>query len=99
MTLYPNVQKKAQAELDAVVGLGRLPDYEDMNSLPYLRALIKELLRWHVVTPVGVPHTAIQDDEYNGYTMPAGATIFVNAWLAIYRIELLPLAHAYILGR
>ncbi|KAI0739563.1 cytochrome P450 98A3 [Daedaleopsis nitida] len=80
MALYPDVQKKAQAELDAVVGSGRLPEYEDMDSLPYIRALVKELLRWHVVTPLGVPHTTLEDDEYNGYTMPEGATIFVNTW-------------------
>ncbi|KAI0739568.1 cytochrome P450 [Daedaleopsis nitida] len=91
MTLYPDVQKKAQAELDAVVGSGRLPEFDDMDSLPYIRALVKELWRWHVVTPIGIPHTALEDDEYNGYTMPEGASILVNVWSVICHTERLRL--------
>ena len=53
MALHPEVQKKAQAEIDAVVGPDRLPDIEDRPSLPYINALIKELLRWNLVTPLG----------------------------------------------
>jgi cytochrome P450 len=45
---YPDVIKEAQAELDAVVGNSRLPTFEDAPKLPYILALIKELLRWHV---------------------------------------------------
>ena len=80
MALYPEVQKKAQKELDAVVGAERLPDFSDRPSLPYVSALVKELLRWHPATPMGVPHRILADDEYNGHTIPAGATIFVNIW-------------------
>ena len=53
MALYPEVQKKAQAEIDAVVGLNRLPEFEDRPSLPYINAVVKELLRWHLVGPFG----------------------------------------------
>ena len=53
MALYPEVQKKAQAEIDAVVGLNRLPEFEDRASLPYINAVVKELLRWHLVGPFG----------------------------------------------
>ena len=53
MTIYPEVQKKAQAEIDAAVGLSRLPNSQDRDSLPYINALIKELLRWHVAGPMG----------------------------------------------
>ena len=80
MALYPEVQKKAQQELDAVVGGERLPDFSDRQSLPYINALVKELLRWHPATPMGVPHRILADDEYNGHIIPAGATIFVNMW-------------------
>ena len=52
MTLYPNVQRKAQAEIDRVVGNSRLPDYSDHDELPYLQAVLKEVLRWHPVTPL-----------------------------------------------
>ena len=55
MALYPEVQKKAQAEIDAVVGPDRLPEIEDRPSLPYINALIKELMRWNLVTPLGEP--------------------------------------------
>ena len=55
MALYPEVLKKAQAELDAVVGPDRLPEFEDRASMPYINAVIKELLRWNLVTPLGEP--------------------------------------------
>jgi cytochrome P450 len=56
MALHPEAQRKAQAQLDEVVGKDRLPDYEDINSLPYIQAVLKELLRWQPVTPLGMWH-------------------------------------------
>ena len=53
MALYPDVQKKAQAEIDALVGPNRLPDFEDRPSLPYINAVVKEVMRWHSVAPFG----------------------------------------------
>ena len=50
------------------------------RSLPYLNALVKELMRWHVVAPTAVPHAAIQDDVYNGYLIPKGSLILANLW-------------------
>jgi hypothetical protein len=55
MALYPEVQKKAQAEIDAVVGPDRLPDFHDRLSLPYINAMLKELSRWNLVVPLGKP--------------------------------------------
>ena len=54
MVLYPEAQKKAQAEIDAVVGPNRLPNFEDRPSMPYINAVMKETLRWHVIGPFGV---------------------------------------------
>ena len=54
MTLFPDVQKKAQAEIDAVVGSDRLPSFTDRNSLPYIEALVKEVFRWNAVIPTGM---------------------------------------------
>lgn len=51
--LYPEVQRKAQEQLDAVIGRDRLPTFEDMEALPYIQAVVKEMLRWHPVTPLG----------------------------------------------
>ena len=53
MALYPEVQKKAQAEIDVVIGPDRLPDFQDRPSLPYINAVVKESMRWHLVVPLG----------------------------------------------
>jgi cytochrome P450 len=49
MVCHPEIQEKAQEELDRVVGQGQLPDFSDEASLPYIRALVKETLRYDVV--------------------------------------------------
>lgn len=54
MTLHPNVQKKGQEEIDAVIGTGRLPNLNDRDSLPYLGAVMNEVLRWHPVVPLSM---------------------------------------------
>ena len=54
MTIYPDILKRAQAEMDVVVGDKRLPTFEDRDSLPYVNAICIELLRWHVVVPMGM---------------------------------------------
>lgn len=55
MALYPEVQKKAQVEIDTVVGPNRLPDFDDRPFLPYINAIVKESMRWHLVGPLGTP--------------------------------------------
>jgi cytochrome P450 len=52
MALYPEVQKKAQAELDQVLG-GRLPEFNDRPNLPYINAILKECIRWQPAAPLG----------------------------------------------
>lgn len=70
MVLYPRVMKKAQQELDLVVGTGRLPTFADRPALPYVEALFTELLRWHTPAPTSqsilpptVPHSDIFSRE------------------------------------
>jgi cytochrome P450 len=53
MVLFPDIQSKAQEEIDRVVGPSRLPTHNDREHLPYIAALYKELLRWHVIGPMG----------------------------------------------
>ena len=53
MVMHPDIQRKAQAEIDAVVGQDRLPDFSDRAKLPYVNAIIEETLRWHSITPLG----------------------------------------------
>ncbi|KAF8971478.1 cytochrome P450 [Flammula alnicola] len=90
MAHYPEVQKRAQAEIDQVIGKSRLPDFSDRQSLPYLEAMILETMRWHPITPLAVPHRAIHEDEYDGYKIPAGATVTPNAWAILHDEELYP---------
>ncbi|KAH9476135.1 Cytochrome P450 monooxygenase COX2 [Psilocybe cubensis] len=91
MALYPEVQKKAQTELDAVLGGKRLPDFDDRPSLPYINAMVKESMRWHQVVPLvcgeihpmshaAVGHVSSSDDEYDGYFIPRGTIVLGNAW-------------------
>lgn len=80
MVLCPDVQKRAQAEIDSVVGRDRLPMLEDRESLPYIDAIVRETFRWQPVVPLGVPHAASSDDVYDGYFIPKGAIITYNTW-------------------
>ncbi|PPQ69644.1 hypothetical protein CVT24_001217 [Panaeolus cyanescens] len=84
MTMYPEAQKKAQAELDAVVGSHRLPDFSDRPMLPYINALIKECLRWHGIANLGLAHSVSEDDEYNGYFIPKGTIVMGNTWAILH---------------
>ncbi|KAI6101322.1 cytochrome P450 [Pisolithus sp. B1] len=80
MVLYPDVQKKAQEEIDRVVGTDRLPDFDDRPNLPYIEAVTLETLRWLPVVPLGIPHMTTTDDVYKGMHIPRGATIVPNVW-------------------
>ncbi|PPQ86330.1 hypothetical protein CVT25_005631 [Psilocybe cyanescens] len=80
MILHSEVQKKAQEELDRVVGNGRLPTYEDRDSLPYIDAVVKEVLRWRPIGPLGLPHATSFDDIYDGYFIPKGTIVMANIW-------------------
>jgi len=53
MILFPDVQKKAQAELDSVIGNDRLPNLGDQAHLPYINAVVTEVIRWNSVAPTG----------------------------------------------
>ncbi|KAJ7618778.1 cytochrome P450 [Roridomyces roridus] len=78
MLANPRAQKKAQAEIDATISQGCLPDFDD--ALPYVDALVKEVLRWAPVLPFGIPHLVQVEDEYRGYRIPANSTVVGNSW-------------------
>ncbi|KAF8874417.1 cytochrome P450 [Infundibulicybe gibba] len=82
--VHPEVQVRAQEELDRVIGRGRLPDFNDRGSLPYINAVVKEVLRWNPVAPLGLPHMVTTDDEYNGYFIPAGTIVIGNSWAILH---------------
>ncbi|KAJ3576228.1 hypothetical protein NP233_g558 [Leucocoprinus birnbaumii] len=88
--LYPDVMYKAQREIDTVVGPDRMPDFQDFDTLPYIRAMIKETLRWHPFVPLGIPHAATEDDIYEGMFIPAGSTVIANIYAITHDTELFP---------
>lgn len=87
MSLNPAVLKKAQAELDDVVGPSRLPDFTDREQLVYVNAIIKEVMRWHTVVPLAVPHCTTADDELHGFFIPAGTVLLPNTWCVLSLVQ------------
>ncbi|KAI1792480.1 O-methylsterigmatocystin oxidoreductase [Ganoderma leucocontextum] len=95
MSLHPDVQKKAQAELDAIVGPHRMPEFSDSDLLVYVNAVIKEALRWHTVVPLGVAHATTADDELRGYFLPRGTVILPNIWACMHDPAVYEDPHAF----
>jgi len=76
----PEIVHKAQAQLDAVIKPGYLPDFTDEENLPYITALTMESLRWRDVVPIAIPRCLQVDDEYKGYRIPKGSIVIPNVW-------------------
>ncbi|KAL2794585.1 cytochrome P450 [Aspergillus keveii] len=79
MLQFPDVQRKARAEIEAVVG-NRLPEFADLEHIPYIRCVMKELWRWRPPVSLGHPHVTTKDIVYNGQRIPKGARLHLNAW-------------------
>ncbi|CAL5872702.1 uncharacterized protein PFLUO_LOCUS6969 [Penicillium psychrofluorescens] len=80
MVLFPDVQRKAQAEMDDLFGKPTLPTAADRERLPYVNAIVKEALRWHTVAPFAIPHRTDEDDVINGFLIPKNAILLPNVW-------------------
>ncbi|KAI0791947.1 cytochrome P450 [Abortiporus biennis] len=80
MVTNPQVMRKAQAQIDEVVGRDRTPCLKDKEELPYIRALLREVFRWRSGSPLGVPHYSTEDGEYDGRFIPKGTLIMFNVW-------------------
>ena len=77
---HPQVQTRAQKDIDTLVGQDRMPTVADASELQYVRAIVKEGMRWMPTIILGSPHGLIQDDMYMGYKIPAGASVINNNW-------------------
>ncbi|CAL5084892.1 unnamed protein product [Urochloa decumbens] len=81
MVLHPDIQAKAQVELDAVVGRARSVADADVARLPYIQCIVKETLRMHPPGPLlSWARLAIHDAHVGGHLVPAGTTAMVNMW-------------------
>lgn len=76
----PETMKKAKAELEEVIGKGKVIDEADISRLPYLRCMVKETLRIHPPVPFLIPRRVEQEVEVCGYTVPKNSQVFVNVW-------------------
>lgn len=76
----PESLNKAKAELAQAVGADRTFEEDDIDNLPYLKAVIKETLRLHPPIPFLVPRRAMEDTNFQGYHIPKDTQVLVNAW-------------------
>ncbi|KAF4620164.1 hypothetical protein G7Y89_g14657 [Cudoniella acicularis] len=86
-TIHPEVVQNGQEELDRVVGSERYPTWEDAPNLPYIRAIIKELLRIRPPNKIGMQHSTTEDDWYEGMFIPKGSLVMLNWWAINYDPE------------
>ncbi|KIJ41518.1 hypothetical protein M422DRAFT_60430 [Sphaerobolus stellatus SS14] len=96
MPSHPDVQARAHEELDKVVGRDRWPTAEDEQQLPYLRAIIKELLRFHSPFWMGIPHCSEKDFVYNDMYIPGGTVVVLNVYNLHHNEERYPNSSAFI---
>ncbi|KAG8717438.1 hypothetical protein FRC09_014278 [Ceratobasidium sp. 395] len=80
LSLHPEVVKTARAEIDSVIGRERIPTLGDRESLPYVDAVLQEVMRLCPVVPLGLTHRATEDIEFHGYHIPEGSSINANIW-------------------
>lgn len=76
----PEILKKAQEELDSVIGKNKIVEESDIPKLHYLYAIFKETLRLHPTLPLLVPHCPSETVTVGGYSVPKGSRIFINVW-------------------
>ncbi|KAJ7637836.1 cytochrome P450 [Mycena rosella] len=78
MVLHPEVQAKAQAEIDSVTGGQRLPRMSDRASMPYLDKIVWEVFRWAPPVPVTLPHRNRVQDDFDGFVIPKDTTMVAS---------------------
>lgn len=90
MIKFPQVQRKAQEELDRVIGSDRLPAFNDREMLPYINAVVKEASRWWPIAPMGFPHTATETFDHEGMRIPKGAYLLPAVWWFLHDPSVYP---------
>lgn len=88
MVLFPEVQKKAQEEIDRVLGGNALPGLDDRDQLPYVSAVAKEALRWFPIVPINTVHKTSEEIEYSGYRIPKNSFLLISNWSVLHDPEI-----------
>jgi cytochrome P450 len=81
MILNPDVQRKVQIEIDAVVGGERrnsIPTVGDLGRMPYTCATVEEIFRLSHIAPMPVARKCMADFVYRGYLIHQGTAVFFN---------------------
>ena len=92
---HPDIQTRVRAEIEANIGLERLPGYDDRHLLPYTEAVINEVYRFSSVTPLALPHKALQDTHIGEYFIPAGTIVLPNQWAVHHQPDIWPDPHHF----
>jgi cytochrome P450 len=90
LSANPDVQHKAQVELDRVVGTSRSPSFDDEQALPYIRAIVKETLRMRPVTSIGTPHYTTAPITYKNTYIPANSVVCLQQYPIHYDPNVFP---------
>ncbi|KAJ3595294.1 hypothetical protein NHX12_004598 [Muraenolepis orangiensis] len=80
LALYPNIQERVHGEIDSVLANGRAPSLEDKQRMPYVEAVLHEVLRFCNIVPLGIFRATSQDAHVNGYTIPKGTMVITNLY-------------------
>ncbi|XP_028329698.1 vitamin D 25-hydroxylase [Gouania willdenowi] len=80
MALYPNIQERVHREIDSVLENGRTATLEDKLKMPYVEAVLHEVLRFCNIVPLGIFRATSQDTQVNGYSIPKGTMVITNLY-------------------
>ncbi|KAH9945402.1 cytochrome P450, partial [Epithele typhae] len=95
MLLHPEVLARARQELEAAIGTTRLPSFDDIDAVPYLDAVVMEVIRWQPAVPMVIPHKLCADDTYKGYHLEKGSVVTVNVWAILHDAKTYPHPDAF----
>ncbi|XP_068263053.1 cytochrome P450 2J2-like [Nyctibius grandis] len=84
MAIYPDIQARVQAEIDAVIGRVRQPALEDRSNMPYTNAVIHEVQRKSNIIPFNVPRVTVKDTVLEGFRIPKGTVLATNLYSVMF---------------
>lgn len=73
-------KERVHREIDSVLANGRMPTLEDKQKMPYVEAVLHEILRFCNIVPLGIFHATSQDANVNGYSIPKGTMVITNLY-------------------